>query len=334
VGEDGGRSTAKLECGHQFHLDCIGSAFNMKGAMQCPNCRRIEKGRWLYATGSACSFPDIALDDDWSTPHEDSYELSYSEIPFGVHWCPFSGLTRFHSSFEELESPSTTYPDLQGNHSIFSEHTAGSPLHPHSYVAYLQPIPPNSGENIDDPNFSHQWNNGLFGHNEIYTPFPANTIQFQGWGRHHPPNRTHNHNNIHARLRPGRPDSEALSRPFHPSHGSVTRGGIPFVSATVHPSNSPRSHHISHATHRHQQPGMPLSILPGVRRFIAPRGPPLPTVTPSDHSRGFFMPTHPREREYPSLFPIVSFERDSAHHSNGGSNSGTRSGSLQQRHWS
>lgn len=26
--------------------DCIGSAFNVSGVMQCPNCRNIENGEW------------------------------------------------------------------------------------------------------------------------------------------------------------------------------------------------------------------------------------------------------------------------------------------------
>lgn len=50
----------------------------MKGAMQCPNCRKIEKGRWLYANGSARSLPEFGI-DDW-TLNEDSYEFSYSEM--------------------------------------------------------------------------------------------------------------------------------------------------------------------------------------------------------------------------------------------------------------
>lgn len=28
--------------------DCIGSAFNAKNKMQCPNCRNIEPGEWRY----------------------------------------------------------------------------------------------------------------------------------------------------------------------------------------------------------------------------------------------------------------------------------------------
>ncbi|XP_039834616.1 E3 ubiquitin-protein ligase RFI2-like [Panicum virgatum] len=45
----GVRSIALLQCGHKFHLDCIGSLFNAKGTMQCPNCRNIEEGNWLSA---------------------------------------------------------------------------------------------------------------------------------------------------------------------------------------------------------------------------------------------------------------------------------------------
>ena len=57
--------------------DCIGSAFNVKGAMQCPNCRKIEKGQWLYANGCR-SLPEFTM-DDWAHD-EDLYDLSYSEM--------------------------------------------------------------------------------------------------------------------------------------------------------------------------------------------------------------------------------------------------------------
>ncbi|XP_070031785.1 E3 ubiquitin-protein ligase RFI2-like [Nicotiana tomentosiformis] len=42
-----GRSITKLHCGHFFHTDCIGSEFNARGTMQCPNCRTVEDGNWL-----------------------------------------------------------------------------------------------------------------------------------------------------------------------------------------------------------------------------------------------------------------------------------------------
>lgn len=57
--------------------DCIGSHFNVKGAMQCPNCRKIEKGQWLYANGGR-SYPEFSM-DEWSQD-EDLYDVSYSEM--------------------------------------------------------------------------------------------------------------------------------------------------------------------------------------------------------------------------------------------------------------
>lgn len=59
-------------------VDCIGSAFNMKGAMQCPNCRNVEKGQWLYANGSTRSLHEW-ITDDW-IPDEDFFDPSYSEM--------------------------------------------------------------------------------------------------------------------------------------------------------------------------------------------------------------------------------------------------------------
>ncbi|ERN06435.1 uncharacterized protein LOC18434631 [Amborella trichopoda] len=102
--EGGDRSIAKLQCGHQFHLDCIGSAFNAKGAMQCPNCRKVERGRWLNANGYR-SLPELNI-EDWV--HEDLYDL-----PFGLQWCPFRGFTQLSSAFEEGEALSNTYQDLR-----------------------------------------------------------------------------------------------------------------------------------------------------------------------------------------------------------------------------
>lgn len=103
AGRAGCRSVAKLQCGHEFHLDCIGSAFNAKGAMQCPNCRKIEKGRWLYASGHRPS-PDIDI-GGWVTG--ETYDIT-SDLPFGFQWCPFNGLTQLSSVFEEGEVEPTT----------------------------------------------------------------------------------------------------------------------------------------------------------------------------------------------------------------------------------
>ncbi|XP_039031108.1 E3 ubiquitin-protein ligase RFI2-like isoform X1 [Hibiscus syriacus] len=106
VSDTGARSWAKLHCGHQFHLDCIGSAFNMKGAMQCPNCRKVEKGQWLYANGSTRSLPELTM-EEWT--HEEYYDPVYSEMQqFRAQWCPFGEFTRVGSSPEDVESPLIT----------------------------------------------------------------------------------------------------------------------------------------------------------------------------------------------------------------------------------
>ncbi|CAN6468876.1 unnamed protein product [Victoria cruziana] len=64
VMDNGERSIAKLQCSHQFHLDCIGSAFNAKASMQCPTCRRVENGQWRFADKHH-AFSDFD-EDDWA----------------------------------------------------------------------------------------------------------------------------------------------------------------------------------------------------------------------------------------------------------------------------
>ncbi|GKE19869.1 hypothetical protein Tco_1431381, partial [Tanacetum coccineum] len=54
----------------------IGSAFNVKGVMQCPNCYKVEKGQWLYADGHR-PYPELNIDD--LVNDEEVYELSFSE---------------------------------------------------------------------------------------------------------------------------------------------------------------------------------------------------------------------------------------------------------------
>lgn len=45
-----------------FVSDCICSAFNAKGLMQCPNCRNVEEGKWLYANSYNCP-PEVSMDE-------------------------------------------------------------------------------------------------------------------------------------------------------------------------------------------------------------------------------------------------------------------------------
>lgn len=46
--------------------------------MQCPNCRKVEKGQWLYANGCR-SIPEFSV-DDW-VHEEEVYDIGgYSEM--------------------------------------------------------------------------------------------------------------------------------------------------------------------------------------------------------------------------------------------------------------
>ncbi|KAF8653859.1 hypothetical protein HU200_061988 [Digitaria exilis] len=150
----GGRSVAKLQCGHEFHLDCIGSAFNAKGAMQCPNCRKIEKGRWLYASGQLPS-ADIDL-GGWAA--SDNYDIA-ADLPFGFQWCPFSGFTQLASVFEEREAEPSSYHTI-GDHSSASSSSLVCP-----YLAlrgFLHPVhvPSTSNSGAESTSF-HRHSTGL-----------------------------------------------------------------------------------------------------------------------------------------------------------------------------
>ena len=63
-----------------FFSDCIGSAFNAKGSMQCPNCRHTENGQWLYANG--CRQRDELILEDIINEEEYDVFAEVSEIRY------------------------------------------------------------------------------------------------------------------------------------------------------------------------------------------------------------------------------------------------------------
>ncbi|KAH9689446.1 RING-type domain-containing protein [Citrus sinensis] len=323
VTDNGDRSWAKLQCGHQFHLDCIGSAFNSKGAMQCPNCRKIEKGQWLYSNGCR-SFPEFSM-DDW-THDEDLYDLSYSEMSFGVHWCPFGSLTRLPSSFEIFHwcdvshffnfPPSCCNHDLLGQHAIFAEHTAvSSATHPCPYIAYFGPIHPSSsntgGSVSDNSNFNNPWN-GPSIHSEMPTSytFPAMDLHYHSWDQHSSSFPTSS-NRIassdqtsipHVTQRSSRtssdvPRSGSIMHPFLIGHGA--RAGSSVASSMIPPylgSNTRARDRVQalQAYYQQQQPGnspamraplIPSARRPGSHRVISQVG---PVASSSDQNGGFY----------------------------------------------
>uniref|UniRef100_A0A1D1XRC5 E3 ubiquitin-protein ligase RFWD3 n=1 Tax=Anthurium amnicola TaxID=1678845 RepID=A0A1D1XRC5_9ARAE len=350
VKDGGDRSTAKLQCGHQFHLDCIGSAFNAKGMMQCPNCRKIEKGNWLYANGCR-SFPEISM-DDW-THDEDLYDLNYLEMPYGVHWCPFSRL--IPSSFEEGESTSIPYHDLVGRHAVFAEHPpAPSSAHSCPYVAYYHPLRPSPSSSqpstdslIDGPTFHHQWSS-MAGPADIHShSFPSIDIHYHSWEPHSPPysnpnsriSGTEQASVPSATMRSTMLDSDGHLRPgsfLHPfviGHGSPSRAGASAVSVgpPYHGSRGQaRVQELHGAYQHHNTTGSQSPIVSGIRRSGGMRSL-APTPTVSDHARFYLFPPaassgrgpqeaettggnrfYAWERDQFAPFPLMQVERDSS----------------------
>ncbi|KAI3800941.1 hypothetical protein L1987_29041 [Smallanthus sonchifolius] len=300
--DDGERSIAKLHCGRKFHLACIGSAFNAKGAMQCPNCRKVESGRWLFADGSAHAISESGA-RDWM-PYEGPYDLSYTRRPIGLHWRPFGGFT-VHSSidFREFESSLNTFANFLGNYAMTTENTAG-PSSARSYISYFQPI-----EHVGNSNFHHPLNSH---------PAPPHNIRSTyiqhprwGWNCHFPPYNADRYFIDHgtSTLTATRRSTHARAQPVY--YTQQTR------ESSVANSQSRERNQIDHTTYLHEQPSevtnMPSSTN-GFRRSGGALAMPmiLPAVPRQPHNRGAHgMYISETERDESSYVPII---RGSFHH--------------------
>ncbi|KAK1388456.1 E3 ubiquitin-protein ligase RFWD3 [Heracleum sosnowskyi] len=355
VSDHGDRSWAKLHCGHLFHLDCIGSAFNVKGAMQCPNCRKIEKGQWLYSNGSR-PYAEFNM-EDWAHD-EDLYDLSHSEMSFGVHWCPFSGLTRLPSSFDEGELSPTTYHDLLGQHAVIAEHTAvSSGSHHCPYVAYFGPFPSSSnssGSVSDGAAYSSHWNSRSAPTSSHVPapdqpPIPSMTQRAA--------------RNNFDNLRSG-----SFGYPFAVGHGSNARAGSSIAASMLppYPGSAARARDRAQALQAYFQhppgnsqgsrtPGIPSTRRASSHRNMAQGE---PVASSSDQASGFYffpssssagrnfveaensMPNrfHAWERDQFPSFPSSQAERDPIwgpiHQLPGAPETGVRPASFRQRHGS
>ncbi|XP_021637292.1 uncharacterized protein LOC110633119 isoform X2 [Hevea brasiliensis] len=87
VSDTCGRTVVKLRCSHLFHLDCIGSAFNASGSMQCPNCREVEIGLWRRFENNS---PEGSMDEDANDEDIDRFIELLPEYLF----CPLNELLR------------------------------------------------------------------------------------------------------------------------------------------------------------------------------------------------------------------------------------------------
>ncbi|XP_062210422.1 E3 ubiquitin-protein ligase IPI1-like [Phragmites australis] len=244
------RSTARLQCGHEFHLDCIGSAFNAKGIMQCPNCRKIEIGNWLYANGFRSS-QDVN-NDDWGYD-EDLYDVGHSEVatfvPLRVQWCPIGRVAQVPSLFDEVEpSPPAAFHDFMGQN-FNTEPVSVSTTHPGPYLAYFHPLPPLASSSsshvvertMDGAGYHDHWN-PLAGPTDGRTLQTVHPIDFHHnpWA-HMPHSYSQSNNSNSLAEQPGVPvgamrvggvDSDSQQRGSLPSfygNGSGSRPRIPSV---------------------------------------------------------------------------------------------------------
>ncbi|XP_010506813.1 PREDICTED: uncharacterized protein LOC104783362 [Camelina sativa] len=297
--DDGTRSKAKLQCGHLFHLDCIGSAFNMKGAMQCPNCRNVEKGQWLYANGSTRPLPDFSF-EDW-IPEEDLYGLTYPEMQYRVHWCPFGELAQA-GSFEELEPATTTtyHNDFHGHHAAAVNH---------SYLAYVGPGPRTS-ENNNNTDDHPSWISHPNDH------FHQLAVAPQYHHHHHSPS----FSLPGAHVVDGENDSSAARgisypHPFLFSHRSNQRTSpSPAINSHQGSSNQMREHlhtqhhHVFNHPRQHHANGPTLaSPLISVSRRGGLPAPPPPM---QDQNVGFFVYPPPGGHLEPETDQFHGWERD------------------------
>ncbi|ESQ39419.1 hypothetical protein EUTSA_v10001505mg [Eutrema salsugineum] len=318
VVDDGTRSRAKLHCGHEFHLDCIGSAFNMKGAMQCPNCRSVDKGQWLYANGSTRPFPEFVI-EDW-IPEEDLYGLSYPEMQYRVHWCPFGELSQA-AAFEELEPTTTTY------HNEFHGHHAAALNH--SYLAYAGLGPaatPRTSDNTDD----HPWNT----HSNDHFHHLAVAPQFHHHHHHHSPS----FSLPDAHVVDGEVDSSAPPGITHPHPFLFTYRSNPRTSPAINAhqgsSTQMREHlHTQHPVFNHQRqhhangPNLAAPLVSLTRRGLPPTMP--------DQNVGFFIyppPSSSGAHREPETDQFHAWERDWFPHFHAPSNHRTIS-SFWHRHF-
>ncbi|CAA6662048.1 unnamed protein product [Spirodela intermedia] len=270
--------------------------------MQCPNCRKIEKGNWLYANGCR-SYPDTSV-DEW-THDEDLYDLNYSEMP------P-CGLCRTAScSVIGHSCPYVAYFPLQ--------HSASQP----------------ATDGTDDaPIFHHHWGS-LSGRSDLQSsrPFPVVDLHYRNWEPHSPPYSVPNGRiggaepaaGPPAAMRPTRLNSDGHLRPgsflppFLIGHGSPAAAASAVSMGQSYHGGSrgqPRTQELHPAYQRRSAPG-PQSMMSGVQRSVSTRNmappalPPPPPPPPSDHSRFYLGRFYAWERDRFTPFPLMQVDRDS-----------------------
>ncbi|KAL1548457.1 E3 ubiquitin-protein ligase RFI2-like [Salvia divinorum] len=117
VVDDNSRGKAELICGHLFHLDCIGSEFNYRSEMKCPNCRVVENGEWLI--------PDEEMEED------DDYLVHVRRLELHIYTHGGRGVYQTTRGDEERRRLAMIAPTMHYNHN--------NVVHPPHYGANTHP---------------------------------------------------------------------------------------------------------------------------------------------------------------------------------------------------
>ncbi|KAL8209508.1 hypothetical protein R6Q57_006240 [Mikania cordata] len=316
VTDYGDRAWAKLQCGHQFHLDCIGSAFNVKGVMQCPNCRKTEKGQWLYADGYR-PFPEINIDD--FVNHEDVYDLAYHE---SVRWCPFGEFSRL-AAIDEVEFSTTRYNEIVGQHADFSDQLATVPSTAHicPFIAYVHPS--TSSTNLGDAGRynNNRWTNSLTQIPNSYS-FPTMDDHYNSHVDHYPPP---------TRTNIDMPTSGSYVHPFLASQSSSTRDPNSISLLTNYPHLGSGARAWERTEPHFQQPSNHIMYRSNTQMHVG---------SSSDQTHGVYVPSSSRnfndahilERHpphpYPYPHPHLHPHETGPYHQPGGGSARQRHGSM------
>ncbi|KAJ7980280.1 RING finger family protein [Quillaja saponaria] len=171
------RTVIKLQCSHMFHMDCIGSAFNMKGFMECPNCRQIENGVWRLFGANR---PGEDMDQELVFQNDQAFIETDVQEP-GVQAHPLQqlrlGIQSQGYADHIVINPSVTIFGGPWYHGVINPSVTlfGGPLFYHQLLSPVyadQSVVHPSVNIVGTPYFNHQWSdpcvpNGIFGANVL-----------------------------------------------------------------------------------------------------------------------------------------------------------------------
>eukprot|EP00897_Mesotaenium_endlicherianum_P006201 jgi/Mesen1/5609/ME000282S04762 len=91
---------------HVCLAGCIGSAFNAKGEMQCPNCRSVAEGTWQFGSRH------VAAEDVLGGGMEANLEMPPAHEPLPYHNNMMQYYLRTHQQYQDRREPAGGISEL------------------------------------------------------------------------------------------------------------------------------------------------------------------------------------------------------------------------------